>query len=111
MNLTKPTPPLQIRSPPLKQTKGHTLVERAWLTCVAQGRLRLVTLLVVPHSRLYMPLDVHLHTVLARGPRLAVLGVVGFPLRPVGGFVCEALVGADPGPHVVHLADPYPVVP
>ena len=79
------------------------------LTCVAQSGLRFAAPLIIPLACLPLPLYVHLHTVLAL-PGTLLSAVVWFPLCPVGCFCCQSLVGAHPGPFIVDLADPNPVV-
>lgn len=80
------------------------------LTWVAQCCLWLHAPLVIPLSCLFFPFYVHFNAVLRFPHVVFTLPIVGFAFCPVGGFCCERLVRPDPGPDVLDLADPDPVV-
>lgn len=80
------------------------------LTCVTQGPLTLVALLIVPLAGLRGPPAVHLHAVLVGARASALLAVVWLAPGPVGRLWRQALVGADPSPDAIVLADADPKV-
>lgn len=84
------------------QGRWHAL--RGGLTCVAQGPLAFGAGLVIPLARGRVTLDVDLHAI------LVVPLVVGLVVGPVLSLLCESLVGSHPGPLIIDLSDPNPVV-
>lgn len=79
---------------------GHVLAGG----CVAQGSLAFCAGLIIPLARGGVTLDVDLHTV------LVVPLVVGLVVGPVLGLLCESLIGSHPGPLIIDLSNPNPVV-
>lgn len=77
---------------------------RGGLTGVAQGPLALGAGFIVPLAGGRVTLDVDLHAV------LVVPLVVGLVVGPVLSLLCESLVGSYPGPLIIDLSDPNPVV-
>lgn len=72
-------------------------------TCVAQGKLLFIAILIIPLARILVSLDVDLHTVL-------ILLIVRFTWSPVLGFFSQRLLGPYPDPLIVDLSDSNPVV-
>lgn len=83
---------------------GTMACTQGGLTCVAQGPLAFGAGLVIPLARGRVTLDVDLHAV------LVVPLVVGLVVGPVLSLLCESLVGSHPGPLIIDLSDPNPVV-
>lgn len=73
-------------------------------TCVAQRPLPPQARLIIPLAGGRWALDVNLHAV------LVVLLVVGLVVGPVLSLLSERLIGSHPGPFVIDLPDPDPVV-
>lgn len=72
--------------------------------CVAQGPLAFGAGLIIPLARGQVTLDVDLHAV------LVVPLVVGLVVGPVLSLLRESLIGSHPGPLIIDLSDPNPVV-